>query len=400
MILPLGMFLMAVSSLDPMVDWTVLRARLALRPPSQISFIFTLLFVSWSMAAGRALRPVWRQPAVSFLLRQPVGGWFWIRHLLIALWVVFPPLGVMWWLAPHYVNPAIHYLGFVGLSWSIFLGASFRGFAAFKYIAMGTIAVAALVYGYALYPGTAYLALLVSILLLPLSAGGIRDQLVQSRSTKPRRLRSRWPVIAIVRRDLLCLWRTERKTLLGLLVLGLAAALMMLAARVNGQVAGRSAFLFSCGLFSVSVIPLYELLTRLKSRLGPELFRQRWPVSRNTRGVALLVLAFVLSSPGAIVLVCLGATMGPGYGLLFVLFAATTGVGLTALFSRTLISAVPMLGWSLWLLFIHAILVIGLTPWVYVPIAAIFLSFGVFMTLKGLQMFTHQTEFGNLDQFA
>jgi len=82
------------------------------------------------------------------------------------------------------------------------------------------------------------------------------------------------------------------------------------------------------------------------------------------------------------------------------LFAANTIVGLTALFSRTLVVATPMLGWGLWLLFIHAILAMTLPPWVYGMSAVAIVPLGISIMLKGLHMFTHQTEFGNLDQYA
>ena len=75
-------------------------------------------------------------------------------------------------------------------------------------------------------------------------------------------------------------------------------------------------------------------------------------------------------------------------------------VGLTALFSRTLVVATPMLGWGLWFLFIHAILAITLPPWAYATSAFISATFGISIMLKGLQMFTYETEVGNLDQFA
>jgi hypothetical protein len=400
LILPLGLFLIAVSSLDPNVDWTALREQLATRDPSQVTLIFTMLISFWSITAGRALRPVWSQPTIAFLVRQPIGHWYWIWYLLPSLGIAFLPVVSIWWLAPHYAHPVVHYLGFVGLSWTIILGASFRGLASVKLIAIGTAAVATLIFGYAHQRGVAYLAIIVTILLLPIGITGIRDQLVQSRKISSSHLASIWPIIAIVRRDLLCLWRLERKSLLGLVLPGVVAALMMFALRVNGQVTGREAFVFSCGFLSFAIMPTYEVLTRLKTRLGPELMRQRWPVNHGDRAVALLCIMCVLTGPNIIALAGLGSTMGLAYGLLFLLFAANTMVGLAALFSRTLVVATPMLGWSLWLLFIHAILAMTLPPWVYGTSAVVIVLLGISIMLKGLHMFTHQTEFGNLDQFA
>lgn len=400
LILPLGLFLIAVSWLDPNTDWTALREQLASRAPWQVTIIFTILILFWSITAGRALRPVWNQPTIAFLVRQPIGRWYWVWYLLPSLWIAFLPIMSIWWLAPHYMHPVVHYSGFVGLSWTIFLGASFRGLTSAKLIAIGTAAMAILIFGYAIRPEVAYLAIVVTILLLPLGIIGIQRQLVQSRKISPGHLTSMWPIIAIAQRDLLCLWRLEQKSLFGLVLPGVVAALMMFALRVNGQVTGREAFVFACGFLSFAVFPIYEVLTRLKARLGPELMRQRWPVNHGDRGIALLWTMCVLTGPNIIVLAGLGSTMGWAYGLLFLLFAASTIVGLTALFSRTLVVATPMVGWGLWLLFINAILAMTLAPWIYGACAAAILPLGFSTMLKGLHMFTHQTEFGNLDQFA
>ena len=389
-----------MSSLDPMIDWTALREQLATRDPWQVTLLFTLPILIWSIIAGRALRPVWNQPTIAFLVRQPIGHWFWVRYLLPSLWIAFLPVVGIWWLAPHYAHPVVHYSGFVGLSWTIVLGASFRGLVSVKLIAIGTAAMATLIFGYTLVPGVAYFAIIISILLLPFSVSGIRNQLVQSRNISPSHIVSRWPVISIVRRDLLCLWRLERKGLLGLVLPAILVALMMFALRVNGQVTGRWAFFYAAGFLSFAVIPAYDLLTRLKIRLGPELMRQRWPVDHGDRGVALLCIMCVLTGPNILTLAGLGSTMGLAYELLFLLFAVNTIVVLTALFSRTLVVATPMLGWALWLIFTNATLAMTLPPWVYGVSALVTIPFGISIMLKGLHMFTFQTEIGNNDQFA
>ena len=229
LILPLGLFLIIVSTIDPIIDWTALREQLATRDPWQVTLIFTLLILFWSITAGRALRPVWKQPTIAFLVRQPISHWYWVRYLLPTLWIAFLPVVGIWWLAPHHAHPAVHYSGFVGLSWTIILGASFCGLASVKLITIGTATLATLIFGYAYQGGVAYLAIIVTIQLLPIGITGIRDQLVQSRKTSPRHLASIWPTLAIVRRDLLCLWRLERRSLFGLVLPGVIAALMMFA---------------------------------------------------------------------------------------------------------------------------------------------------------------------------
>ena len=397
LILPLSLLLIAVSLLDATTNWAALRENLATRDSWQVTLILTTLILFWGITAGRALRPVWCQPTINFLVRQPIGRWLWVWSLLPSVWIAFLPVVCIWWLAPHNVHPVAHYFGFVGLAWPIILGASFRGFASVKWIATGTVAVATLIFGYAHQPAIAYLGFLVTILLLPLSIAGIRDQLKQSKKTSSGHLVSIKPTIAIVRRDLLCLWRLERKSLLGLVGPGVIAVLMMFALRVNGQVVGRETFVFSCGFLSFAVLPTYEVLTRIKTSLGPELMRQKWPINHWNRGVALLSLMCLLALPIIICLLALGSKMGFAYGLLFILFAATTIVGLTAFFSQTLVVATPMLGWTLWLLFLHTILAVTLPPWIYGAVAAAFVLLGISVTVKGLQKFTYQTEVGALD---
>lgn len=100
--------------------------------------------------------------------------------------------------------------------------------------------LALLIFGYAQQPWVAYLAFVVTIVLLPMGIAGIRGQLALSSHISP------------------------------------------------GHLAGHKAFAFACGFLAFAAMPTYDILTRLKSRLGPELMRQRWSVDHRDRAVALV----------------------------------------------------------------------------------------------------------------
>ncbi|MGH8192919.1 MAG: hypothetical protein ACREQ8_00770 [Woeseiaceae bacterium] len=325
--LPLGLLLLGVSQADATVNWAGLRTHLEKSAAWQVTLLFTILFVSWSITAGRALGAVWRQPVIAFLVRQPMSRWQWVRYLAPSLFVAFLPIAGIWWLAPHHANTIAHYSGFVGLAWPIMLGASYRGRCAAKWIAIGASALAVLIFGYTSHPVVAYVALVTTVFLIPLSVSEIPDQVAASSHITSRRLASARPTFAIVRRDLVYMWRMEQNSLFGLAGLGVVASLMMFALRFNGHVAGREAFVYACGLLSLAVLPTYEILERTKRGLGREFMRRRWPINHRDRGVALLCVMFVLTGPSVIAIGTLGSTMGTVYIILFILWVYAESCG-------------------------------------------------------------------------
>lgn len=386
------MLLFIVVQADANIDWNVLRSALTTRKPWEITVLFTGLFVLWGLIAGRALKAVWHQPMVAFLVRQPISHWQWVRFLVPSLSIAFIPFIGIWWLAPNYSQTPLHYIGFVGLAWTIVLGGSFRGTTSLKWIAVGTIALAVLIFAYAHQPWVALIAVLISVVLLPLSMSAIPGQIVNSVHVSNASLTSKSPVIAIVRRDFRCLWRLERKALVGLIQLAVIAALMMFANRVNDALRGHEAFVLSCALLSLALLPVYDILTRLKSRLGTELTRRRWPISYRHRALALLYLVLMMAAPGFIALLILGSKMGTLYLLLFALHTMVSIVVLTALFSQTLLDATVSLGWSLWVLLINTVLAAALPARVYALLAVVVLLIGIVIIVKGLQKYTDQME--------
>lgn len=389
---PLGLLLFALLQADAIVDWPGVRESLAAKEPWQVSLVITVLFLSWSFSAGRALRAVWRQPVIAFLVRQPMSRWQWVRHLSLPLFVGFLPVAAVCWLAPQYANPVVHYAGFVGLAWPIILGGSYRGCSGAKWMALGATALATLTFAYAYHPAAAYLALIAAVLLIPLSVDAIREEVIGSRQVHSKRLASVNPVFAILRRDLLYLWRMQRKGLFGLAWLGTLAALMMLALRVNGHAAGGEAFDLACGLLAMAVVPVHQILEHTKKDLGREFMRRRWPVDHLDRAIALVCLIFVLTGPSMIAIAAMGSTMGAGYSALFMVYGASTLTCVAALFSLFLAEHIASMGWGMLLLLVYAVLAIALPPLVYGATAVIAIPGGFLLMLLGLRKFTHRME--------
>lgn len=396
LLLPLSLMLACVYLVDASVDWTGLRAGIRSRGPASIAALFSSLFLVWGLIAGHALRPVWRQPVFRFLVRQPIGAWRWVAYLLPPLSIAFLPVAAAWWLAPNHLQSPIHYLAFVGLVWPIMLGASFRGPAAFVQVTAGVVVLAGLIFAYVQFPAAALAALAITAAALPVSLLALKHQIVVTRSARTVSLASISPVTAIVRRDLLCLWRLNRKELLACLPFALVATLCMLAFRINGRSEGREAFLIAGVLLSLSLIPLYEILLRLKTRLGAELMRRRWPIRHQQRAAALLALTGLLVSPNALAVGIAGSSMGAAHGVLFLLFSLAAVTATCALLASALASNTEKLGWNLWLLFTNSLAAFVTSSLVYGALAAgVVLGSGV-LTTRGLRRFTEYSSRNSL----
>lgn len=392
LVLPFASLLFVAVQLDSVIDWEVLRDQLTAAPPWHVAILFTALFTLWGVIAGRLLRPVWRQPVIAFLIRQPLSRWQWVGYLMPSLSIAFAPIIGIWWLAPHYAAAPIHYVGFVGLVWTTILGASFHGARAAKWVTAGTVVTALFILGYAYLPIVAFAAAIVSVALLPLCVSGIRYQTTRMSHATDGNLESTSPTIAIVRRDFRYLWRLERKPLFGMIQLAVFVGLIMLALRINGKVVGREAFEFACGLLSLALLPIYDILTRLKSGLGPELVRRRWSLTYQQRAFALLGITLGLAIPSFAVLCLLGHSMGPMYVSHFTLYTVTTLLLISALFSQTLLGAAVSIGWSLWILLIHTMLVIFVSPWAYVLSATFLILVAFQLIVSGLREFAEVSE--------
>lgn len=385
---------------DPIIDWSALRREITSLDPMAQASLFTSLFLVWGFMAGYALRPIWRRPMIAFLVRQPLTRWQWAVGLLPSLSIAFLPVSAIWWLAPHHANSVVHYLGFIALSWPIILGASYTAPSSIFVVGAGVISLTTLVFAYCYHPFVAYLAILVTILQLPASVALIPRQITQVVKPKSGHLSSGSVIVALIRRDLACLLRVERKSFLSFMFYSAIALLMMFAIRLNGAVEGREALLAACVLFSVPASAIYESLERLKGQLGKEIMRHRWPVTYSQRGLALIGLISVFVAPVGLLVGVIGLPMGTLNLLLFLLFIAATITSCAALFSKQLGVATTSIGLLFLTVTSHVAIVFWLPNWGYaiVAIPSIFVSFRLINS--GLRNFAVSIERTTIDQIA
>ena len=391
LVLPLFGLLLGVALLDATTDWGAMRRQLASLLPWQRAMLFALLVLGWSLQAGRALRPLWRQPMIAFLVRQPFSRWQWVVGLLPSLAIAFVPVAAIWWLAPRSANPLIHFLGFVGLAWPMILGASYGRLPSLALLT-GTVSLAGLVLAYAYYPFAAYVALVVTIAQLPFGVAAIPRQVAQVRPAVYGDLSGSGVVLTLIRRDLRCLRRTARRSLLNLTALSVLAALMMWAFRVNGNVQGRYALLTAVVLFSFAASAHYDCLEKLKAALGTEVMRRRWPVTDEQRALALAGLLAALLGPSALAVAVLGSTMGGANLSLFALFAVSSVVSSSALFAQLLRTKRSAVGLAYLMTVLHFVIVLVLPGWAYGLFAVAAVVFGFALTRRGLRDFAASME--------
>jgi hypothetical protein len=378
----LGSVLLAVGLVDPMVEWNLARTQIAALPDGSVALMVVALVGSWCGLAGRALAPLWQSPAVGFALRQPITDRQWVRYLLPSLLPALLPIGAIWWLMP--CDTLASLVGLIVSAWLLVLGTSYRAPDGLGWQLAGVAGCVVAGAGLPALSVLAWPAVLALMLLLPLSTRGLRRQRTRaSRRAASGSLLAGSAMIAVLRRDLLCLWRLERGRLSQLAVLALVCAAFALALRVNGDFTGRSLFRAACILQLVALLPVFELLTRLQMRLGPELVRVWWPMTMLQRAVALVLLVLVICVPSTSLLVLGGAAMGPGYQSMLLLYTCASAVALCALLVASARNPAASFGWSLWVWLVHALLVIVLPPVAYVPLALLLMLAGMRWMCRG-----------------
>jgi hypothetical protein len=75
LVFPTLVALLAVSFVDTNTKWSLVQEQLASAPIGQTTLVVTILVAVWSWMAGQALRPVWHEPLIRFLVRQPISRW-------------------------------------------------------------------------------------------------------------------------------------------------------------------------------------------------------------------------------------------------------------------------------------------------------------------------------------
>jgi len=400
LVLPFSVVLFLVTMADPIIDWTVLRQQIASAMPFAQASLFGSLFLGWSLMAGFALRPIWRQPMIAFLVRQPLTRWQWVIGLLPSISAAFLPVFAIWWLAPNHASSAVHYLGFIALSWPIILGASYGAPRSILTVSAGVTSLTILMFAYYYYSFAAYVAILVSILQLPASVAGIPHQITQVIKQKSGHLSSGSVVVALIRRDLRCMLGAESKSLLSFALFSAIAVFMMVALRVNGAIEGRDAFLLGCALFSLATSTIYESLEKLKEQLGKEIMRHRWPVTYSQRGLALVGLISIFVVPVGLLIGAIGSPMAGRYLLLFILFVAATISLCAALFSSQLRAKTSSIGLLLLAITSHVVVVFLLPGWGYAIVAIPSIFVNLQLITSGLRKFAVDIERITVDQPA
>lgn len=369
LVFPMLVALIAVSFADTNINWSLARERLASAPIWFPTLLATVLAATWCSMAGQALRPVWRRPMMGFLVRQPLSRWQWVAQLMPNVCVSLLPVAAIAWLIQPRANAVLHYTVLAGLAWPMVFGASYRGRPMAQVYVGGALVFGALLFGYLFSPYFLYVALVVMIVQLPLSLAPIPRQLVTVTAASSRSLSALSPIGALMRRDLRCLLRTEWKHLVNLSFLGLLTPAMMLAFRINGDVADRAALFIAVILFSIAASAVYDPLERLKSRLGKEVFRLRWPVTHIDRTVALILLVGLSVAPSGVLIGVFGSTMGFLNGVAFLLFCALTIVMTVSLFGAFLATTRATTGQFLIALVAHGAIVLLVPAWLYIVVA-------------------------------
>jgi hypothetical protein len=381
-----------IAMADAVVDWGALRRRVASLPPWLCAIEITVLMLAWSIVAGRALKPVWQTPLIGFVVRQPMSRRRWAAYLVPSVSIAFVPVAAIWWLAPRSVTPIVHYAGFVGLAWPMILGASGSGVRPVALAAAGSCILAVLILAYLHYPWVAYAAMLVTLAELPAGVALIPAEIGRPSDRISGNLAGAHPIVVIARRDLRCLFREDGKRLLGAWGLGLVAAAMMLAFRVNGGVAGREAFDSACMFVTIAAVPVYESLAVIKLQLGREVMRRRWPLTYAQRGGALVVLIAAFIGPAATLIFAFGSTMGVAYQLVYLIFAASVAMLAAAFFAARLVVDRSEVAWFHVMLLCHALLALALPAGAYAVLGAAVVASSPALIVRGLRAFSDKVE--------
>lgn len=400
LVIPYFAILLSAYMADAVVDWSVLRDRLASLSEWREAALVTALIAGWSLIAGKALQPVWRQPFLAFLVRQPLGAWQWVGYLVPSVAVGLLPVAGIAWLAPVHANGLAHYLCLLLLAWPILIGASFRRGDFLRVCGAGTLFCFFGLLASAALPGAVYGVLIIAILAMRLPMAPIARQITSVVYGVYSPLSGSGVIATIVRRDLRYLVRCQVRQIVLHWSVGLVCALGMLAFRINGELTGREALEFACLFYSVSIYVVYEILEALKAGLGKEIMRRRWPVTDNQRALSLLALIACLVGPGAALILAGAATMGPVNALVYLLFFGVTVVGSATLLGRMLIVRRSANGLFLLLLAGHFVALKALPAPIYVLLALVFLPIGFRAVARGFDRFTWITERLSLARLA
>jgi len=301
--------LFVLIQVDAMVDWSATHRIIGEQPPWLVGTTVGALLLAMASQERKAVADLLYEERHALLWRQPLPARHWSVAIAMPLIAVGSPLIALAVIAygPTAVGAIALFLGLWCLpavliargSWVLGVGvtALAAGVATVAHaLPMVQIPLAAAVWlGLAATLGPAYIAAASRPVKVP----------------KPRSWRPRSPIGALLHRDLLCLWRTERSLVLSCLVVAAPIAAVTWGLRVNGHIG-------PAGLATATIVGLgfaapvmMGALARLPIRLGSQLNPPSWPISALTRFRSWALLAGLLLAPSWAAAATMGKPIDP-----------------------------------------------------------------------------------------
>ncbi|MBW2253841.1 MAG: hypothetical protein JRI25_04510 [Deltaproteobacteria bacterium] len=280
------------------LDWPAISAALTAQTPTAAGSTIAVLLGVWGFLWGRAVRTTLYAETLRFLWRQPLPPHSWSIALAPHLVAIGLPLALVsvLWRSPHPLLQALLWLGLWvvpalalgtrtarGAAWSLpALAVAWAGVAISRLMPQALPLLVPVTWlGVVLASGALYLRM------RPRGTGNVWST--------PGRPRS--PLGAILRRDLLCLWRLERGSLVlcllpPLLVVPVIGGLSRNAGLEGGDLttAGLAALALTA---PVGLYPLARLSMRLRRQLDPP----TWPLGVGSRTAALFLVGCLALAP-------------------------------------------------------------------------------------------------------
>ncbi|MEL6348869.1 MAG: hypothetical protein AAFV53_37540 [Myxococcota bacterium] len=289
MVLNLVYVVMTLTFLFQAIDWLTLRAALQDLTPLAMAQTSAVCIGGFALLSAPLIRTVLFGPHMAWVLRQPISGVQWSLTLIPMLMLAGAPLlllPILQGTAHPLLRMAMWMLVWPPVAVSV-AGGSVRA-------SLATIGAAALTLTGG--PLFAPLALIGSVLttgpLFMWLARRTPRWALPALSWRPRR-----PWSAVVTRDLLCLIRTEPRTLAwGLIPTMLAGGLLF--NMMDKQTFDDAGLEDSAAVtLAIAASGAGLAMAALSERLGRQLTPRRWPISALGRAVTLSAVAAVTASP-------------------------------------------------------------------------------------------------------
>ncbi|HHO51752.1 MAG TPA: hypothetical protein ENK18_12970 [Deltaproteobacteria bacterium] len=310
--------------LDAMINLAEASRQLRGAPPALAALALGALVSLQAISEARITRDLILSRRSALLRRQPVPGWTHgpaVAGILAVLVAPVGGLGLLWYRTPT-----------AGLLWTglamspALLWAGRRPLSALG----ATAAAAGLAAAAQRWPGAmAPLAGAIWLVVIP-GAGLGTVAWAEDHEALPHRIpwRPRSAVGALLQRDLICLWRRERRLVLRSLGIASLLGLVVAAMRINGPTAAPG--LAVGGLVGLSFVAPGALsaLGALGRHLGPQLDPPTWPIPALHRAAGLAVIGATTLAPSWAAAAVGGAPiLGPSGHLRIAAFVIAVSAG-------------------------------------------------------------------------